>query len=200
MNPDELLDTVSAPVGALIASIGRSVAEAQQQMDAQTIANFQAIYSGDNGDAALRVLRELGYRPTFYQFPEVTAEINIALTISCSASKSSGSARGLAGALKLYAAPVDAAYSNKYNYQVEASSKVTFRIVPVPPSPAAEQMKIAPALIGKTWADARRILEAALIEFTFRGGTTASDTAVIAGQTPAAGEVMTGGSAIELWI
>lgn len=200
-DPRNLLETLSAPIGELIAAVGQSVADAQRSMDAQTIANFQSIYS-DEDSAAFEALRSIGYRPTWYHIPEVTAELNVALTVSGTvesqglAASSSSSLSQFAPRVRVYAAPVDAGYTSKYNYELKAASAVKFRIVPVPPSPAAEALRVVPDISGQTWTLARALLQR--LDVPYRTATPEpADTDVVAGQTPAAGTVLAPDQVVE---
>lgn len=167
-NNDELYDSLSAPLGDIISSVARGVADAQQALDMRTIETFKEIYGKNDG--LREELRQLGYQPTWYKIPEVNAEIIMSLSIS---ENSETNINQLANtdrsskpnALKLYAAPIDANYSNRYNYDIRGASKVTFKIVPVPPSPRAEDMKVVPYLIGKLQEDAERLLQMLGIEY-----------------------------------
>ena len=105
--PEQMIDALSAPLGDLIAEVGRSVAEAQMAMDAATIENVRTLATASGPNDPNLLLRQIGYQPTWYQIPEVTAEITIALTLSGagSASQSPGTA---APRMRMLAAPVDA--------------------------------------------------------------------------------------------
>jgi hypothetical protein len=129
-----MMDVLAVPLGELISAIGRSVAGAQQTMDERFIEHFSAIY--DQSVAAFEPLRAIGYQPTWYQIPEATAEIALAITV--------GEARVATAASAPYrrdlrAAPVDAGYQSRFNYRLTAASWLKFRIVPVPPPAAAAQ-------------------------------------------------------------
>src|SRR5262245_15606676 len=140
----------SAPLGELISAVGRGVAEAQAALDLHTVETFKAVHGGDEEN--YRALREVGYQPTWYRIPEVAAEIYVTLSVK-SQEQSSGSQGGPppeadaleenaddqpeappTGRIQLYATPVDASFSNTYDYQLRACSQLKFRIVPVPPS------------------------------------------------------------------
>lgn len=198
-DPRALLETLSAPLGEIIASVGRGVADAQRSLDAQTIENFQSIYA-DGDVAAFEALRSIGYRPTWYHIPEVTAELNIALSVSGAVeSQPSGGAASapLTPRLRVYAAPVDAGYTSKYNYDLKASSSVKFRIVPVPPSPAAEALRVVPALVGLPWSAARALL--AQLDVAYKAPDPApKDIDVVASQTPDAGRVLGPGQLVSI--
>jgi len=174
---------LAAPLGDLIAAVGRSVAEAQQAMDDQTIEHFRTIYADGNG--AFDALRSIGYQPTWYQIPEATAEIAIALTASTSTSTSSGAAPKR---LAIYGAPVDAAYQSKYNFNVQATSSLKFRVVPVPPPTSAARLRIVPNFVDQSLAQARNLAIEAGIELILPAG--AAETARVSGQSPVAGSVL----------
>jgi len=104
---------------------------------------------------------ELGFTPTFYQFVETILEVKIAISLSQSvdnevknkgvitetsvSSQSSGSYNRFGGIyrsatqVQAKATPIDATYSTKYNYAVEASSLFRTKLVPVPPPAILEQ-------------------------------------------------------------
>lgn len=200
-DPRNLLETLSAPIGELIAAVGQSVADAQRSMDAQTIANFQSIYS-DEDSSAFEALRSIGYRPTWYHIPEVTAELNVALTVSGTVESQalvgspSSSNNQLAPRVRVYAAPVDAGYTSKYNYELKAASAIKFRIVPVPPSPAAEALRVVPEIGGQAWSLARALLQRLDVPYRLPDPAPA-DTDVVASQTPAAGTVLAPDQVVE---
>ena len=146
----QLTEALSAPLGDLIAAVGRGVAEAQQALDQHTYDTFRAIYGSD--EQAYEEFRALGYRPSFYILPETTAEILVSLTVGGS-SLAQGS-QGPGGGVRLYAAPLDASYRNRFDYDLRAASKVSFKIVPVPPSPQAEAIRVVPPVVGRPLGEA----------------------------------------------
>lgn len=192
-DPREMMDELSAPIGDLIAHVGRSVAEAQQAIDAQTIENLRRLYADD--DVAHAALRDIGYRPTWYHIPEATAEMSIALTIS-GQRESAGGHGGGRRVLRLYAAPVDATYTNKFDYDLKASSRITFRVVPVPPSSEVEGRRVVPILVGRTVAEARRLLEDLELRHDVPEGLADDD--VVGTQTPEPGSLLEPGGAVAL--
>jgi len=180
----EITRALSAPLGEFIAAVGRGVAEAQQALDLHTLETFKAVYqSGENAYAEFRLL---GYQPTWYRIPEVTAEIYVTLSASGkeqlqmrpppAGSPEAGQppARGgpalthrpgesatsdqAGGRIQLYATPVDASYSNTYGYDIRACSQLKFRIVPVPPATQAEGIKVVPKLQDFTYGRAAETL------------------------------------------
>lgn len=179
--PPGLTDALSAPMGELIASIGAGVAQAQRQMDAATLQTLREIATSD--DQLIALMRAIGYKPTWYHIPEAEAEVAVALTVSGSEETS--------GRPQVFAAPVDATYSSKFNWQLEASSKLRFKIVPVPAPTMAEALVIVPGVVGRTVGDARAALAAAGATATLPAG--ALDTWIVTAQTPGAQEFSTTG-------
>ena len=97
-----------------------------------------------------------GFQPTFYQFAETIIEVKMAITINretTTEKQYSGeettttttygrvySRRGLTRRqVTVTSTPVDASYSNKYNYTQEGSSLLRTRLVPVPPNAIIQQ-------------------------------------------------------------
>ena len=159
-------DVVSSPLGDIIASVGEGVAEAQQALDEGSLAKTLEIYS-EGGSAALTMLKEIGYQPTFYALPETTGEVTVSLSLgqnpqkasTTSGSSTSGSPSSITPAVltqlsrtgrniglkpRLYATPVDGGYANKYGYQANISAKLSFKIVPVPAPTEVENLRIVP--------------------------------------------------------
>jgi len=183
---DELLDVLSAPLGDLIASVGRGVADAQRALDAASMEALREIYGSD--EEVLRGLQAIGYRPTWYHIPEAESEIQIALSVSgTEATAPSGGGLTPRTSIKLYAAPVDAGYTSRYNFSLTASSRLKFRVVPVPPSSAAEVIRVVPSLVGLQLGEARARLTLLGIAAVH---PDAAGTAVVRTQTPAAGAIL----------
>ncbi len=199
----ELTEALSAPLGEVISSVAKGVAEAQQAMDLHTIETFQQVYKGDKG--MLEQLRQLGYRPTWYKIPEVSAEIQMSLSINAT-SIETGSFNGQninrANKFELLAAPVDANYANRFNYDINGSSKLTFKIVPVPPSPLAEEVKVSPFLINKTIGEAIDLLNLLEIPHQFADESVNLETvdrnSTISVVEPSAGSILAKGAAVTL--
>jgi len=114
--------------GALIASVGHSVAEAQQAIDGAVLDHFRAIY--EDHTAAFEPLRAIAYQPTWYQVTEARAELAIAVsTVAASRSATAPLSRSR----DVQAAPVDARYRSQFSYAHHTASRLKFRVVPVPP-------------------------------------------------------------------
>jgi hypothetical protein len=141
------LEPIASPIGDLIASVGRGVAEAQRALDVAALETIDQIYQG-SGDTA-KTLRDIGYRPTWYQIPEVSAELKVAMRVEGEKVRQASPGPTVAPPraylqrpkVMAHATPVDATYSNRFDYGVEASSKITFKVVPVP-APAAVDARL----------------------------------------------------------
>ena len=195
--PNELSDllneVVASPLGDIIASVGAGVAEAQQALDEASVAKTLEIYR-EGGDELLRVLRDVGYRPTFYALPETTGQVNVSMRLSGGGVRNAGQpnpksaprplaaaaiaqplaaarlrALNLAPAIRAYATPVDAGFQNRYTYDAQTSAKLTFKIVPVPPPPGMDDMRVVPNLVGRTVELAGAIMESLDMDFRFEG-------------------------------
>lgn len=103
-------------------------------------------------------------------------------------------------AIKLYATPIDANYTNKYDYNFQAASTIRFKIVPVPPSPQAANLKVAPDVLGQPYSEVKKLLADLEIPYLLAPGSTEPigyDPKVIVSD-PKAGEILTGGQTIKL--
>jgi len=189
---NQLLDALSAPLGQVISAVGRGIADAQRELDTASIAALQEIY-GSN-DELFRELQRIGYRPTWYHIPEAEGEIQMALTVTGEGT-ATNAAPG-ARRLKLYAAPMNAGYTSRYDFKMEASSRLKFRIVPVPPSGPAEALLVVPAVVGLSWGEARSRLE--LLRIPHLPPADAKTTDLVSKQTPAAGSILADGQEVAL--
>lgn len=198
-NIPDVSDAIAAPIGDMIAAVGRGLAEAQLALDMATIAAIRQLYSGTNADVEL--LRRLGYQPTFYRIPELTAELTLSLTVGGTENLSAktnddGSVTSTGpGRIQLYASPMDANYTNRYDYDLEAASVIKFRIVPVPPTSQATDAKVVPNLAGKTYGLATARLRELGIAFEVPAPVP-MDTQTIKSTTPPGGEFVLPGSRV----
>lgn len=194
----ELTNEIPAMLGDLIGAVGRGVADAQHALDVAAMDQLTAIATAEG--AVADTLRAIGYQPTWYRIPELNAEITVSLTLA-GRSEQSGRTR-----MQLYATPVDASYSNKYVVNADVTSRITFKVVPVPPSPLAADLRVVPELTGQTFADAEALLVAQGIPFRRvvrpSPGTTSTelqagaDSDKVIGTTPAGREVLRPGDAV----
>lgn len=159
---DLLAESVAAPLGEVIAAVGQGVAEAQRALDDASLAATMAIYE-EQGDAGMALLRDIGYRPTFYALPDTQCQVQVSMRIggTGSADGSAGTARqpGSIGKGRTYVTPVDAGFQQRFGFQATAAAKLTFRIVPVPPPSALDDARPMPALIKEKAPEALAALE-----------------------------------------
>jgi hypothetical protein len=193
---DLIGDGFAAPLGDVIAAVGRGVAEAQAALDRASLDATLAVYEAD-GDAGATLLRDIGYRPTFYVLPETACEVHVSMRVG-----GSGGADGSANAgARTYVTPVDAGFANRFGYAASASARLTFKIVPVPPPAAFDDNRPVPQLLGGSGADAAtRLAGVGLVAaFVDKEGRVVGDAdaagAMVVAQTPAAlGLVPLGGT------
>ena len=203
-------DIGSAPLGDLIAAIGRGVAEAQAALDAGSLEQTLKLY--DESDDLVQTLRELGYRPTFYTIPEIEGELKLSLTVAgqlptrstapepdvpITPSARSSLAR-VAPRPRVYAAPVDGRYQNSFSFTGEVSATVKFKVVAVPPPSEAEQARVAPDFIGTSYADALTLADSFDLGLVVEGGTEPAADDTIETQDVAAGTIVVAGSTITI--
>lgn len=216
---DLVNSVVASPLGDVIASVGRGVAEAQHALDEASIATVLDIYAESN-DEKLRLLQEIGYRPTFYALPETTGEVRVALRLGSGAAgagqatgvkpirpsvQATPARVGLRAILgpKLYAVPVDADYANHFGYSANVAAKLTFKIVPVPPPAGADELRLVPNVTGQLAMDALAALDRLELVATFQDAdgaavaAPAADTNVTA-QIPEPNSIVRAGDSVLL--
>lgn len=193
--PDDLRELIgdgfASPLGDVIAAVGRGVAEAQAALDRGSLDATLALYDTE-GDAGTQLLREIGYRPTFYVLPETSCEVQVSMRVGGSGG-ADGSANGsVNGGARTYVTPLDAGFANRFSYAANASAKLTFKIVPVPPPAVLDESRPAPNLIGLPGPDAAARLDTLGLVAAFVGadGAALADAAVatarVSEQSPAA--------------
>lgn len=134
-------DLLSAPMEQVIVAIGTAIGRAQRELDRFAIQTQREI----NEDPTLV---ENGIQPTFYQIPRAELELTTAIVLEDDGGSAPSSAPLAIGAATLplkvaalsrvHLQPVNAAYTNQFNFDVNASSRVKLTIVPVPPPAAAD--------------------------------------------------------------
>lgn len=188
----DISETMAAPLGDLIAAVGRGLATAQQSLDQATIETIKALYSGQ--DAGLELMRQLGWQPTWYRIPELSAELTISLSMSATETTSGQGP----GAVQLYASPMDASYTNRYDYDLQAASVIKFTIVPVPPMVELAERKLVPNLKTLKLSDARQRLASLGIPFRIEEGVTPTEETQVQDTTPPEGSLLAAGEKVTL--
>lgn len=122
-----VIETLVAPLGSILKSVGASLAEAQHALDENSIATQKVIdLAVESGEI------EYDLQAPWYHFPEVNLELKMALSMKAEAEvDKKGKVRGYKPILK--SAPLNAAYKNIYNYDVRGSSQIKAKIVAIPP-------------------------------------------------------------------
>jgi len=96
---------------------------------------------------------------------------------------------------KIYAAPVNAAMQNRYNFNQETAAKITFKIVPVPPPGDVSDIRATPNVAGKNLSNAVDILaqfdlEHRLIDTDGNTIEPANTQFTVTAQQPEAGSII----------
>ena len=202
-------DIGAAPLGDLIASVGKSVAEAQAALDASSLEQSLSLY--DQTDDVQRIMRETGYRPAFYTIPETEGELKLSLSITGQQTAKPNSpqpvtptilpsaallSRARAGAARIYATPVDGRYQNSYSFSSQVSATVKFKIIAIPPPSEAEIARVVPDLVGMTLPEATRLAESFNLGLENEGAADAVTGAKVSAQNIASGELVPQGTLI----
>jgi hypothetical protein len=119
----DALEVFAAPLDAMIVAVAKGVSDAQRTLDHNSVTTQAAI----DADPAIA---GLGLQATWYQFPRVDAQFKVSMTVTQSKDASTPAPR-------FYFSPVSASFQNHFNYAAEASSQISFAIVPIPPPNAA---------------------------------------------------------------
>src|SRR6266404_5859281 len=124
--PDETIDLseiLVSPVAEMISKLGEAVGVAQASLD-QASLNAQETLNSDHPDLA-----KLGYQVSWYQMPEVSIEMKMAIHYERKSEEDKSP--------RIFLAPYNAKYKNAFTYAVDGASTLRLRIVPVPPTFAA---------------------------------------------------------------
>jgi hypothetical protein len=189
--PNQFLSEIySIRFGDMIASVGEGVATAQAALDRASLQATLDVYS-DTADPDLRLLREIGYQPTFYVIPKASGKMMVSLSMF-SEITSGGQV------LRLMASPLNPTLSNKFSYTANASAEIAFDIVPVPPN---EQIRRLPDVLGDAAAAALKLEEIGLstnfIDSTGASVPVPGERRVIL-QSPASGSIVKVGTTVTL--
>lgn len=192
-------DVLAAPLGELITSIGEGVGQAQAALDQSSLQQTLDLYSSTD-DEGLKLLREIGYQPTFYALPETHVEAQVSLSISNSSTTqqpSGGSTIATPNHMartKIYATPVNASVTNKFNLQASGSASVKFKIVPVPPAQNVANIRVVPDFVGMNKTE----VDALVADLGFTVTIIKDDTGVVKNQSLTPGKIIRLDTVIEL--
>jgi len=204
-------ELLSSPLGDFIAAIGRGVGEAQAALDQGSLQAVLDIYNIDDFENSeitaeqaklLEIIRSIGYQPTFYTIPETECEAQVSLALSITNQDSKGSNLENKGKSKIYATPINAGNVNKFGLTANASAKIKFKIVAVPPPAGLDEMRIVPNLINKVYTpELQALLESIGLILTILPADVEYNTVKkyrIESQFPAPKTTVTIGSELEI--
>ena len=148
MATDPLANAVeifAAPIDSLIIALGQGISQAQQALDKNSIQSQQAIDADP-------VLSQYGLQATWYQFPSVSMELKLSLSIAQDQTSSTPSSApaGLAInalPLRIVAQPLSASFQTHFTYDAQAASQVNVTIAPVPGPKVAGQISTPPLML-----------------------------------------------------
>ena len=149
----QAVEVFSAPIEGVISALGRGIADAQTELDRNSIKTQDEIDADP-------VLSRAGTQATWYQMPKVELELKLAMTMAqgTPGSGAQGALRSAALAaplaispsllkpVRLIAQPVSASFQNRFNYDASASTTIRLTIVPVPSPTGGSQTSAPPRL------------------------------------------------------
>lgn len=121
---DALTRAGGVPIADRLAQTARDLVESQGVVDLATVADVQSTLGP--GDEIRGALRRLGVEPTTEPPAATVFELETAL------SGAESTEQGAAERVELLSAAVDVTARTKYDFDLEAASRVTVKIVPVP--------------------------------------------------------------------
>ncbi len=177
----------------MMISIAEGVAEAQRALDLKSLEIQNEILTNPD----YKELKELGIRATWYQLPETTAKIKVAVTAE---PKEEGNPTPVLTPFQLILAPYNATYQNTYDFKYDGASEMSFKIVPVPP-PVAASITLVPDLLGRDLETAKKtIADSKLILGMVSEKVSDGPVGTVIEQNPAPGVTTDIGSAVDLTI
>ena len=200
-NPlDQLKDVLSAPLGELISAIGKGVGEAQAALDEGSLNQTMALYNQANNTEMTKLLREIGYQPTFYVLPETEVEAQISLSFSMNAenTNSGNATQNKMFKTQVSALPINASNVNKFNLNGSAFAKIKFKVVPVPPPTTLNEIRVLPELSKMTIDTAIAVLDSLGLGFVL-ADENVDRKKLIKSQEPAAATYLKVGDTVQLF-
>ena len=117
-------DVLVEPLEDILLHVSRGIAQSQLELDKNSLAT--QILIDNNKD-----LSEYGIKATWYHFPEVNLELKMALSLHGISETVNGSVKAMK--LKIFSAPINAAYKNTFDYDTTGTSTIKAKIVSIPP-------------------------------------------------------------------
>ena len=139
------IETFSAPIESVIIALGQGIADAQKALDNNSIAVQQSIDTDP-------VLSQYGLQATWYQFPTVTMQIKMSMSIT--QDNQSQNTPNVGGStllqnptrFRIIAQPLSASFQNQFNYDANAATEINLTLVPVPPPKSGDQVTTPPQM------------------------------------------------------
>jgi hypothetical protein len=117
------IEVLIEPLSKFLASTGKAVAEAQLELDKNSI-NTQIFIENQE------VLKNLDLKATWYHMPEINLELKMSLSVEL---QEEVTRKGKAWIKTLYSAPLNATYQRSFDYDVNGTSTIKAKIVSLPP-------------------------------------------------------------------
>lgn len=139
------VESFSAPIESLITALGEGVAQAQQALDANSLKVQEAIDSDP-------VMSQYGLQATWYQFPSVTMQLKMSLSLAQDQTPSPAinsaaiPSRLLLPRLRIIAQPLSASFQSNFNYDAQAATQVNITMLPVPPPKTGNAVNSPPTM------------------------------------------------------
>jgi hypothetical protein len=137
-------ELLNVPFAEMVYGLASAISSSQQKLDENSskVAKFMAktkikLPSIDGNSEKEFPLIALGFFPGYYQFQEAIIEVKMAITMATSYEQTVNLEAGID--FGVFSASVNASYSSKYSYNVEGSSLLRVRLVPVPPPAILQQ-------------------------------------------------------------
>ena len=134
---------LSAPLPDIIQKLGIAVAQAQQALDANSVATAQEMATAEVkiGEETYNLMA-LGFTPTFYSFTEATVEakLSFSMTETTEFGVTTGATVGVNAGFVMVAASVSVSYARKFSVGAEGMSSIAARLVSLPPPEILENV------------------------------------------------------------
>lgn len=159
---------LNVPFAEMLTNVGAAIAKAQAALDHESINILEEMCQKNTVTLPALKIKDgvltdepimtsmigAGFQPTFYQFAETIIEVKMTISVNLEKTeekRESGEVKKQS--LTLYrnrqnrlglrsvvtTTPVDATYTNKYNFNQEGTSMLRTRLVPVPPNNIIQQ-------------------------------------------------------------
>jgi len=137
--PEVTRSLLNAPLPRVIERLGASIAQAQAELDGNSIAIAREMASTEVefGDGDYTLL-SLGFTPSFYAFTEalVEAKLSFSMAETRQTGVEAGAEGGVVGGIGFFSASVDVSYARKFSVSSEGTSSISARLVSLPPPEA----------------------------------------------------------------